>query len=236
MFDNGHLGLYCSIMSLMTVKNKKDDRRITRTRLALRDALIQLILEKHFDAITVQDIIDRANVGRSTFYAHFRDKEDLLIGDWEQFLAGFVEHINWKNARNGRFVPFRELLLHIKDFHHFYRALVRSSKMDRMFKKGADTLSKSIETSLANFLKDKPQPSIPLPILANHLASAIFDQLKWWLDNNMPYSPEKMDEIFHELMSPNFQFLSKEISADENQNDFFGIHQEQKTRFVEIHR
>lgn len=227
MFDNS---------DTMPVETKKDDRRTTRTRLALRDALIHLILEKHYDSITVQDIIDRANVGRSTFYAHFRDKEDLLMGDWEQFLGGFGQHISWKNAGKNRFVPIRELLLHIKDFHHFYRALVRSSKMDRMFKTGVDSLSASIEKSLTNFLKDKPQPSIPLPILANHLASAIFEQLKWWLDNNMPYPPERMDEIFHQLMSPTFQFLSEQIDESEAAEDFFSLHHGPNTRFVEIHQ
>lgn len=217
-------------------KPKKDDRRITRTRAALRNSLIELIQEKHFDEITVQDIIDRANVGRSTFYAHFRDKEDLLIGDWEQFLEGIVEHINWKNAGKTRFVPIQEFFLHLKDFHHFYRALVKSNKMERMFTKGSVSLSKSIEKSLEDFLKDKPQPPIPIPILANHLGSAIFEQLKWWLDNNMPYPPEKMDEIFHELMSPNFRFLADEMENDETLNDFFRLHHGQKTRFVEIHK
>jgi AcrR family transcriptional regulator len=215
--------------------HKKDDRRTIRTRLALRNALIQLILEKHFDEITVQDIIDRANVGRSTFYAHFRDKEDLLIGDWEQFLEGFVRHIIWTNAGKNRFVPIQELFHHLKDFHHFYRALVRSSKMDRMFKRGVSSLSKGIENSLADFLKDKSQPSIPIPILANHLASAIFEQLKWWLDNNMPYPPERMDQIFHELMLPNFDFLAERIDKDETQNDFFGFHHGKKSRFIEVH-
>jgi AcrR family transcriptional regulator len=217
-------------------KPKKDDRRMLRTRTALRTALIELILEKHFDAITVQDIIDRANVGRSTFYAHFRDKEDLLIGDWEQFLDGIVQHINWNNAGKARFVPIREFFFHIKDFHHFYRALVKSSKMERMFKKGADSLSKSLEKSLTDFLKDKPEPQIPIQILANHLGSAIFDQLKWWLDHNMPFPPERMDEIFHQLMSPNFRFLAEEAENDEAQNDFLRLHHGQKTRFVEVHR
>lgn len=217
-------------------KDKKDDRRTSRTRLALRKALIELILEKHFDEITVQDIIDRANVGRSTFYTHFRDKEDLLIGDWEQFLDGFVQHISWRSAGKNRFVPIQELFFHIKDFHHFYRALVRSSKMDRMFKTGVSLLSKSIEKSLTDFLKDKPESSIPLPILANHLASAIFEQLKWWLDNNMPYPPERMDEIFHELITPNFNFLTELNENDETQNDFFRLHHKEKTRFIEIHR
>lgn len=228
MFDTEHFPLRCSI------NMKKDDRRVTRTRVALRHSLIQLIQEKHFDEITVQDIIDRANVGRSTFYAHFRDKEDLLIGDWEQFLDGFVLFTNWKNAGKTRFVPVQELFAHVKDFHNFYRALVRSSKVERLFKRGSSYLAQGIEKSLNEFLTDKPQPSIPISILANHLATTVFEQLKWWLDNNMPYPPEKMDEIFHQLIQPNFQFLA-DIATDEISQDVFTLHHGEKTRFVVIH-
>src|SRR5215211_53883 len=64
-----------------TVKTEKEDRRSKRTRQLVSSALVDLMLEKQFDAITVQDILDRANVGRSTFYAHYTDKEDLLISE-----------------------------------------------------------------------------------------------------------------------------------------------------------
>jgi AcrR family transcriptional regulator len=63
--------------------DKKADRRIQRTRRLLQDALVGLILEKGYEAITVQDILDRANVGRSTFYEHFYDKDDLLLSSFE---------------------------------------------------------------------------------------------------------------------------------------------------------
>src|SRR5258706_16136663 len=111
----------------------KNDRRVDRTMAALRTALIELIQEKHYDSITVQDIIDRANVGRSTFYTHFRDKEDVLIGDWKRILGFFIESINFEYAGMSRFVPVRELMLHLKEFHALYRALVRSGKAERLF-------------------------------------------------------------------------------------------------------
>ena len=185
------------------------DRRTARTNRLLRDALIALILEKHYDDITVQDIIDRADVGRSTFYAHFTDKEAILIGDWEKFLDMLASGIKWEYAGAARFVPFRELLFHLKDFHHFYRALVRSSKMERLYKTGSEYLARRIEEALAGFLKGEPAFPVPLPVLANHLAATIFQQMRWWLDNNMHETPERMDEIFHALVSPNFNFLAE---------------------------
>src|SRR2546425_8432935 len=61
----------------------KEDRRVQRTRLTIRSAMVSLIRERGFEALTVQDIIDRADVGRSTFYSHFKSKEDLLTGSVE---------------------------------------------------------------------------------------------------------------------------------------------------------
>lgn len=190
---------------IMNVRAKKDDRRINRTKQSLREALIELILEKHYDLITVQDVIDRANVGRSTFYAHFRDKEDLLMGDWQRFLDALVQHFNWENVEEGRFAPVREFFYHLKDFHHFYRALVKSQKVERLFKVGLEYLNKLIDNKMTSLLSDKPAPAVPIPVLSNYLANEIFNLLKWWLDQNMPYPPEQMDEIFHKLVMPGFR-------------------------------
>ncbi len=65
----------------------KEDRRVARTRQLLRDALVSLILERGYDEVTVQDVLDRANLGRSTFYAHYRNKDDLLFSGFEEFAA-----------------------------------------------------------------------------------------------------------------------------------------------------
>jgi AcrR family transcriptional regulator len=191
----------------MALKVKKDDRRSNRTKRSLSDALVELIHEKRFDDITVQDVIDRADVGRSTFYSHFRDKEDLFQQDWERFLEMFAGQINWEKAGQESFVPVMFLFGHLKDFQPFYKGLVRSRKTDSVFKSGVNYLSQKVETALTLRFKDKPAPSLPIPILANYLAIELFALLKWWLDNEMPYPPERMDEIFHELVTPTFQAL-----------------------------
>lgn len=189
----------------MNIKAKTEDRRINRTQQSLRNALIELILEKHYDTISVQDIIDRANVGRSTFYLHFRDKEDLFRGDWERVLDHFVEKISAESLHEGRIFPIRELFEHLKDFHHFYRALVKSGKIEQIFSIGQKYLAEQIELKIISLLSIEDTPLIPIPILANYLASEIVSNLKWWLDNNMPHSPEKMDEIFHQLVVAGFR-------------------------------
>ncbi len=178
------------------------DRRTIKTISALRTALIGLILEKRYDAITVQDIIDRANVGRSTFYTHFRDKEDVLVGDWKRFLNHLVENIDLEQAGRGRFVPVREFMLHLKEFHAFYRALVRSGKDERLFSLGTAYLADGIEAKIVTATGQKDPPSVPPAVCANFLAIQIFALVKWWLDRNMPYSPEEMDKMFHRLVAP----------------------------------
>ncbi|MGH9856414.1 MAG: TetR/AcrR family transcriptional regulator, partial [Acidobacteriota bacterium] len=72
--------------------NKRPDRRVQRTRELLRDALTSAVLEKGYEATTVQDILDRANLGRSTFYAHYRDKDELLVSGFEHLRQIFEEY------------------------------------------------------------------------------------------------------------------------------------------------
>jgi len=192
-------------MKAMPLWNEKNDRRTSRTRRSLSEALVELIKEKRFDDITVQNVIDRADIGRSTFYSHFRDKEDLFQRDWQRFLDGFAQHIDWEKAGEGSFVPVVYLFSHLQDYHHFYKGLVRSRKTDAVFKSGRIHLSQKIETALASLLRSKPAPTVSLPILANYLASELFALLQWWLDHEMPYPPERMDEIFHELVTPTFR-------------------------------
>lgn len=190
---------------IMPPPDKRQDRRSTRTQRSLSEALVELIKEKRFDEITVQNVLDRADVGRSTFYSHFRDKEDLFQKDWERFLDGFAQHIDWEKAGSGSFVPVVYLFRHLQEFQPFYKSLVRSQKTDAIFKSGVSYLSNKVESALSSRLRGKPTPVIPIPILANYLANELFALLKWWLDHDLPHSPERMDEIFHELVTPTFR-------------------------------
>ena len=134
-------------MTCMTA-NKKPDRRTQRTRRQLNGALVDLIKEKRFDEITVQNVIDRAGVGRSTFYSHFRDKEDVFEQQWEQYMERLAGQINWAKAGTGSFVPVRSLFQHLQEAQSFYRGLVRSRKIDAIFKRGIQYLSHYIEAAL----------------------------------------------------------------------------------------
>jgi len=182
---------------------KGSDRRTQRTRRRLSSALVELVKEKRFDDITVQNVIERADVGRATFYSHFRDKEDLFEQQWEQFNERLAQQIDWDKAGKDSFVPVASFFQHLQEVQPFYRGLVRSRKIDAMFKRGIEYLTNHIETGLNQRLKPGARPvDVPIPILSNYLASEFFALLKWWLDAGMPYTPESMDKAFHRLINP----------------------------------
>jgi len=184
------------------VRSKKtSDRRARRTRHQVNGALVDLIKEKRFDDITVQNLIDRAGVGRSTFYSHFRDKEDAFDQQWEQFNRLLADRIDWAKAGKESFFPVTFFFQHLQEAQSFYRGLVRSGKVDAIFKSGVEHLSRNVESALKERLKSKPV-TIPIPVLAHHLANEFYGLLKWWLDAGMPYTPEAMDKMFHRLVNP----------------------------------
>jgi AcrR family transcriptional regulator len=185
----------------MKTKSKTSDRRTRRTRTKVSDALFDLIKEKRFDDITVQNLIDRAGVGRSTFYSHFRDKEDAFEHEWEGFSRHLADQIKWDKAGQDSFFPIAPSFQHLQKVQSFYRGLVRSGKIDALFKRGVEYLSQNIEVELNQRLKSR-EVTVPIPVLSHYLANEFFGLLKWWLDAGMPYTPEAMDTMFHRLVNP----------------------------------
>src|SRR3954471_18881765 len=97
----------------LAVSKKKTDARIRRTRDALGDALVALMQEKPFETITVQDVLDRAKVGRSTFYSHYSDKDDLLMSDAEEFFESVSMLLSRRGDQSERVFPVQEFFSHI---------------------------------------------------------------------------------------------------------------------------
>jgi AcrR family transcriptional regulator len=185
------------------MRNTKADRRSKRTRQLLNQALLGLMLEKRYDEITVQDIIDRANVGRSTFYAHYLDKEDLLVSEFTRVLDALVQHID-RGEREGQLAPpnLAPFFGHVQEHYPLYKALVRGGMMNLLYKKGHERLRQNIKQHLGAFIRPEHTPAVPLTLLADYTAGAVLMILTWWLDNEMPYTPEQMDAMFRQLVLP----------------------------------
>ncbi len=130
------------------VSQRKTDRRILRTRDTLGDALVALMHEKNFDDITVQDVLDRAEVGRSTFYAHYRDKDDLFLSDVEDFLELVSSGLKRQNASPKRLLPVPEFFTHIRDMRAFHSALVSSGKVNDVWALARGFFARPVEDRL----------------------------------------------------------------------------------------
>jgi len=181
---------------------KKQDRRSQRTQQALMDALLSLLAVKHYDEISVNDIIERANVGRSTFYAHYQTKDDLLKSGFERVLDMLIQNISFGEADQDLRLDTTPLFRHARGHYEIYRTLVWGSGFELLTKDGHAALSAKFKESFTRFLSGAPEPAIPLAVLSYSIAGTVLLLLKWWLDNKMPYSPEHMDEIFQQLVMP----------------------------------
>jgi len=195
----------------MAKKVKVIDRRIQRTRQLLQDALMALILEKGFDSITVQDVIDRANVGRSTFYAHFQDKEDLLLSGFEHLRTEFEEHLNSESMTNES--PWEltlSMFKHAQMHRPLYKALAGRQGGSVALSLIQKFLFSYLHTHLNDHLKQtvsKRKNSIPVEILAQYIFSSFISLLVWWLDNDSPYSAEQMNDFYRRLVQPGVEAM-----------------------------
>jgi AcrR family transcriptional regulator len=185
------------------VKQDKQDRRSQRTRRLVSSAMMELLLEKRYDAITVQNLLDRAEIGRSTFYAHYFDKEDVLASIAEQMLETFGQQLFKRDAGQG-IVPSLELFRHVYQHpqRQHFQAMLRGRAGELLWETGQVLLSRNIEQALTSACAGKHSPSIPLAVVAQYLAGAFLNLFKWWLEAEMPYAPEQMDSIFQQLALP----------------------------------
>src|SRR5262249_13680223 len=153
---------------------------------------------KGYEATTVQDILDRANIGRSTFYAHFRDKDELLTAGLQE-MQKMIEEIDSKLPTvpgPARHHPSARMILeHTAQQHRFYKAML--GKPGGEIVEGF--LSRYAITLVGQHLKALRSAGkkmvIPHDILAHFIASSFLGILTWWLTHDLPYSPEEMDRM-----------------------------------------
>jgi AcrR family transcriptional regulator len=179
---------------------EKTDARVRRTRDALGDALIALMQEKPFDTITVQDVLDRAHVSRSTFYAHYSDKDDLLMSDAEEFFEALSMALSAHGDKSDRVFPVAEFFTHLAEVQPFFKALVKSGKFQENMELARGHFACGIERRLAELPRGRSIPAKDLAAIAFTHAGALLSLLTWWLDRGMREPPEEMDRLFHRLV------------------------------------
>ena len=192
MSNNQHLPLAGS--------KKKTDARVRRTRDALGDALVALMQQKPFETITVQDVLDRAQISRSTFYSHYSDKDDLLMSDAEEFFEAISTALSEHGDKSERVFPVNEFFTHLSDVQPFFKALVKSGKFQENMELARGHFARGIERRLSELPRSKSIPPHQLPAIAFTHAGALLSLLTWWLDRGMRESPAEMDELFHRIV------------------------------------
>jgi len=176
------------------------DARVRRTRDALGDALVALMKEKSFDRITVQDVLDRAGVSRSAFYAHYNDKNDLLISDADEFFAAISTVLSVRRDNSDRVAAVSEFFSHVGEMREFIAALVASGNFYENFELARGHFARGIEQRLAELPRGQCIPPEKRPAIAVAHAGALLSLLTWWIDRGLRESPQQMDELFHRLV------------------------------------
>lgn len=182
----------------------KADRRIERTRGALRHALIALILEQGYETVTIQAIIDRANVGRSTFYAHYLDKQQLLLDTLQELRAMLTRHqqiavTEQGGLAQGRFAFSLGMFEHAASHAQLYRAMVGKQSGVIVQREIQQILGDLVRAEISAALPAGAEAPLPLEVLVHYVVSAFMGLLVWWLDAGLPCSAPEIDATFQRL-------------------------------------
>jgi AcrR family transcriptional regulator len=183
---------------------KPIDRRVARTRTMLQQAHISLILKKGYEAITVDDICDAANVGRSTFYAHYTNKDDLRRSGLEHLRKELVDRQKDALAKSGnirdRSLGFSLTMFeHARDHIDLYKALVGGRGGAIALGTIRQILSDLVRNELAATVDKKSADVIPREFVVQYVVGAFMAVMTWWLDGGAKLPPQRIDAMFRHL-------------------------------------
>jgi AcrR family transcriptional regulator len=177
------------------VPAEKTDRRTQRTKEALWHALMSLVTERGFEGLTVQDILERAGVGRATFYAYFDNKEDLLVSGLETL------RLSLKARQRGEIFAFTAALFeHARDHRDMFRAMIgkrSGAVVQRLFHK---MLVDLVRHEMRSTSRDRTSRTTA-DASASFIASGLFGLLMWWVDHPQ-VSADEMNRTFRQLAIP----------------------------------
>jgi AcrR family transcriptional regulator len=175
------------------------DRRVRRTRDRLGAALVDLLLEKRLDDVSVREVSRRAGVGRSTFYAHFRDKEALFLAEVDEGLRAMASSLGRAREASDRVAPVREFFSHVAEMRDLRRAFAASGRLHLYLDRARLHFARGIERRLGEVPPGRWIAPSSRALAAHAQAGALVSLLTWWLDHPKPASAEQMDRAFHRM-------------------------------------
>jgi len=165
---------------------RREDRRVGRTKRRLKGALLELIAERGYDAITISHLTDRADVGRSTFYSHYDSKEDLLFSGFDRW----VLTLGIPGEGAGRYAFSLPLLRHIWEQKAFFEATIVRSGDARIRRRITRLLAERVELELGNV------PASERAARAHAVVGAFTGLIAWWLGEAPSVPAEEVDRMF----------------------------------------
>jgi AcrR family transcriptional regulator len=198
-------------------EQEKMDRRVRKTRRALREAMIKLMEEKDYDQVTVEELTNRADIGRTTFYLHYNAKQDLLLEQFGELLDNLVLQLSqiplssWRQEGDSFVVddhptrPICMIFQHAADNEELYRIVLQGEGVDQASERLQAVMTNAVNTYLHNKLGDDREQmniKIPIDVFANYFAGAMLGVIKWWLEAGMPYTSGEMEAIFFQMFLP----------------------------------
>jgi AcrR family transcriptional regulator len=193
-----------------------DDLRVKRTRKLVLDALIELTVQKGFSSLTVSDITKHAGINRATFYRHYQDKFDLL-NMYAQTIYELLDtptepKLRWSSKENAKHMTagLVRIFEHIRTNARFYRVMLGKNGDPVFTDKIRQYIRKRIKRSLpAGLQKDETFVDLYL----SYSSSATVGAVLWWLEHDMPYSPEEMVDNSFQLENANISALLEQASS-----------------------
>jgi hypothetical protein len=190
------------VPNFISIPGESDDSRAVRTRGELASALIALMHEKGFDDISVQEICERARIGRSTFYAHFQDKDELFIRHTVVFGRLLGERLCWDESLGSYRFPACELFKHVKQMRPLFDSLTHARKTEFIMKVWQNNIAEVFELRIVAERRSEPKAvRIPAAILAQQLAGTLITMMAWWMDRHYPFSEHEMGRYFQHLIA-----------------------------------
>ena len=188
---------------------KQQDRRVEKTRTLLHKALMSSILEKKYESITVQEILDHANVGRSTFYMHYGDKDELLLSGLQNVKNLLHAAQSAVTAPQGktyeRIIGFSFAMFeHVYEYRAVNRALLGSNAEAVVRRYIHAALVAVVQEEVAAELRERKRRSSSLSpeLLTHFLVSTFISVMTWWLSGRSPAPPKEIDAAYRELVLP----------------------------------
>lgn len=184
------------------------DRRQQKTRMAIFSAFTSLLAEKSYSKITVQEIIDAANVGRTTFYAHFETKDDLLKELCEELFGHIIGSAMDCTHTHGLYSDgsapesvFCHLLQHLQENDKNIIALLSCESSEMFLRFFKDSLNELVRSQFINQNR-KANTDIPEDFLINHISGSFVEMVLWWIKGHRKQTPEDLDRYFRAVIEP----------------------------------